>query len=265
MTVKDLLDSKGKRMLTEIYVTTEEEAAAAESAGVDLLSVEERFLTPALRAACPTCFIIAGLQYGAHCSAVEYIRAGFNARALGADACYSASSPEIINAMFKEGIPVVGHVGLVPSRATWTGGFRAVGKTAESAKAVYDQTMRLQEAGAIGIELEVVPDQIATVIAQRTTMFVISMGAGSGGDAQYLFACDILGSHTGHYPRHAKRYRDFAAEYARLQDERVAAFSEFVADVHSGSYPEARHVVDADRAELQRFLAMLEDDSHAPA
>ena len=64
-------------------------------------------------------------------------------------------------------------------------------------------------------------------ISKRTTLFMVSMGAGTGCDAQYLFAEDVLGSNTGHYPRHAKRYRDFAAEYARLQKERVAAFTEF--------------------------------------
>ena len=53
----------------------------------------------------------------------------------------------------------------------------------------------------------------------------------AGCDAQYLFAEDILGTNRGHMPRHSKVYRNFAAEYDRLQAERVAAFKEFIADV----------------------------------
>ena len=66
---------------------------------------------------------------------------------------------------------------------------------------------------------------------------MLSMGAGAGCDAQYLFAEDVLGSNRGHMPRHSKVYRNFAAEYDRLQAERVAAFGEFVADVGERRLP----------------------------
>lgn len=80
------------------------------------------------------------------------------------------------------------------------------------------------------------------------------MGAGTGCDAQYLFAEDVLGQNRGHMPRHSKVYRNFAAELDRLQEERVAAFREFVADVDSRAYPEDRHVVRMDPAELGKFM-----------
>ncbi|HEX6659462.1 MAG TPA: hypothetical protein VF065_15335, partial [Ilumatobacter sp.] len=64
-----------------------------------------------------------------------------------------------------------------------------------------------------------------------------------GGDAQYLFSTDILGYSDWWTPRHSKQYRDFRAEYARLQAEREGAFREFVADVSSGEYPQPEHVV----------------------
>ena len=82
--------------------------------------------------------------------------------------------------------------------------------------------------------------------------------AGAGCDAQYLFATDVLGSHQGHYPRHAKRYRDFKSEYARLQDERIAAFREYAKDVRSGAFPESRHKVTMDAAELDAFLREID-------
>ena len=137
-----------------------------------------------------------------------------------------------------DNIPVIGHVGLIPSRATWTGGFKAVGKTADSAMQIFEAVKKYEAAGAFGAEIEVVPVEVAEAISKRTSLIMLSMGAGTGCDAQYLFAEDVLGTNRGHMPRHSKVYRNFAAEYDRLQAERVAAFSEFVADVNSKAYPE---------------------------
>jgi 3-methyl-2-oxobutanoate hydroxymethyltransferase len=81
-----------------------------------------------------------------------------------------------------------------------------------------------------------------------------SMGSGPGCDAQYLFAEDILGENKTRLPRHAKAYRNFAAEYERLQAERVKAFAEFRDDVASGAFPEDSHVVRMAPSELEKFL-----------
>jgi 3-methyl-2-oxobutanoate hydroxymethyltransferase len=155
---------------------------------------------------------------------------------------------------------VVGHVGLVPSRATWTGGFRAVGKTAEDALRLYREVKAYESAGAFAfaVEIEVVPEAVATEISRRTSVLLWSMGAGAGCDAQYLFANDILGYTVGHVPRHAKVYRDFRSEHARLQAERIAAFGEFVSDVASGVYPGEGHLVRMDPEELDAFRERLE-------
>jgi 3-methyl-2-oxobutanoate hydroxymethyltransferase len=80
------------------------------------------------------------------------------------------------------------------------------------------------------------------------------MGCGAVCDAQYLFSCDILGSNTGHYPRHAKRYADLATEEVRLQRLRVDAFRAFAADVRSAGYPERRHEIHV----AQDFMDALE-------
>ena len=79
---------------------------------------------------------------------------------------------------------MVSHVGLIPSRATWTGGFKAVGKTATSALAVMEHVRQLEEIGAFGAELEVVPDRVAAEIAKRTKLVLLGMGAGPHADAQ---------------------------------------------------------------------------------
>jgi 3-methyl-2-oxobutanoate hydroxymethyltransferase len=153
---------------------------------------------------------------------------------------------------------VVGHVGLVPSRATWTGGFRAVGKTADQALMVWDQVKRLEDAGAFGAELEVVPDRVVAEITKRTSLIMLGMGAGPHADAQYLFAEDVLGYTRGHKPRHAKTYRNFRSEMDRLQGERVAAFTEYKADVDSGAYPAPAHVVPIADAEFDGFMKGLD-------
>ncbi|WP_245639346.1 3-methyl-2-oxobutanoate hydroxymethyltransferase [Rubellimicrobium mesophilum] len=136
-----------------------------------------------------------------------------------------------------------------------------MGKTADDALRLYEEVKAYESAGAFAVEIEVVPVEVATAISQRVNILLWSMGSGPGCDAQYLFAEDILGTNRGHMPRHAKVYRDLAAEEDRLQRERVAAFREFVADVEGGAYPEDQHVVRMRPEELEGFLDGLEGRS----
>ena len=257
MTIEDLRALKGKRQLTMLFVDTLEEAAAASAAGIDILSIIEPVWTPEMREAAGDCFVQVGLIYGQHCTYEDYLRAAHAGLMKGGDAFYCAASLGTIAKLAREGIPVVGHVGLIPARATWTGGFKAVGKTAGQAMQVYEDVKRLEAAGAVGAEIEVVPARVAAEISKRTSLILLSMGAGAGADAQYLFAEDVLGYSGGHRPRHAKVYRNFRAEYDRLQSERVAAFKEFRADVESGDYPEEKHLVPIAAAEFEGFMKGL--------
>ncbi len=256
-TVAELLALKGQQQLTMLYVTTLDEAAAAEAAGIDILSIVDSLWTPAMRAAAPSCFVQVGLIYGQLATFEDYLRAAHRAIQIGGDAVYCAASLDTVRRLRAEGLPVVGHTGLIPSRRTWTGGFRAVGKTRESAMFVYRQVKELEEAGAFAAEIEVVPERVAAEISKRTSLLLFSMGAGTGCDAQYLFADDVLGQNDGHVPRHAKVYRNFQAEYARLQQERIAAFREFAADVAEGRYPAAEHLVGIADDEFEAFRQQL--------
>lgn len=259
-TVADLLAMKGKRQLSMLRVTTLEEAEAAEAAGIDLISVPfELIYDPQFRDAAPGRFTIPGGEYGQiGATTDEILRSAVKLRAASADAIYCAAGLPTIRRLREEHIPVCGHTGLIPSHATWTGGFKAVGKTAEMAEYVLRQVKDLEAAGAFSAEIEVVPAEVATAISERTSMLLLSMGAGAGCDAQYLFADDVLGMNRGHYPRHAKVYRNLAAEFDRIQRERTAAFAEFADDVRSGAYPEARHTVAIDEQELAKFLDGLD-------
>ncbi|MFM2106757.1 MAG: hypothetical protein RL338_1789 [Chloroflexota bacterium] len=261
LTVADIRAAKGTRQFTMLRTEDWASLEAAEKAGVDMVSVPpEMVLAPHFREVAPTLFAVPGMNFFELGTADDFTRWAFTMLKASADAVYCSAGLPTIRQLAADNVPVIGHVGLIPSRATWTGGLRAVGKTAESAMAVYRSVKALEEAGAFGAEIEVVPAEIAAEISRRTSLFMISMGAGTGGDAQYLFGTDVLGENRGHIPRHAKVYRDFAAEYDRLQGERIAAFGEFVADVRSGAYPEPRHLVPADAAELDRFRRALAAD-----
>lgn len=256
-TVADMLALKGKRQVTMLFVDKIEEAAAASAAGIDMLSIISPVWTPEMRQAAGNCFVQVGLIYGDQCTYEDYLRAAHANMKIGGDCFYCAGSLDTISKLAAEGIPVVGHVGLIPARRTWTGGFKAVGKTAQSAMMVYKQVKDLEAAGAFAAEIEVVPERVAAEISKRTSLLLLSMGAGTGCDAQYLFAEDVLGYTPGHRPRHAKVYRNFRAELDRLQQERIAAFKEFIRDVETGAYPEEKHLVPIDDAEFEAFTKLL--------
>jgi 3-methyl-2-oxobutanoate hydroxymethyltransferase len=261
LTVKDLFALKGKRQMAQIYVRNAKEAAACEAAGIDMIVTSERTSdVAAIRAAAPNTFLTIGLAYGEdYSSPADAVRGGFRALKNGADTVYCGSSMQFVEAMANEGIPVCGHVGMIPYKATWFGGFKAVGKTAIDAMQVYQRTIDYQNAGAVAVEIEIVPHLVATEISKRVNIILIGMGAGTGCDAQYLFSTDVLGDNVGHVPRHAKVYRNFKAEYERLYQESIAAFREFKQDVDSGAYPENRHSLEIKAEEYAKFLELIEE------
>jgi len=233
---------KGRRQLTELNVTGPEQARAAEAAGIDIVvsgRVEQR---AAIRAAAADTHFCFGLTYGQHVNSDEALRAAFDALAAGADSIYCCLSPRIIEGLAREGVPVVGHAGLVPQKARLTG-FRAFGKTLPEAQALWSDIRDLEQAGAVAVELEVVAELVATAISRRTPMTVISMGSGGGCDVQYLFAVDVLGETLGRMPRHARRYADLPAEYARLHEMPVAAMRAFADDTARGAFPDPSETV----------------------
>ncbi len=258
-TVADLRARKGKGQLTMLRIFTIEEAAAAEEAGIDVVSIPPDLAThPDYRKVAPSLFSMTGMDHRETGTREDYLRFAGRMLMAGADALYCSGGLGTVKFLADEYIPVVGHVGLVPSRCTWTGGFKAVGKTADDALALLEEVRAYEAAGAFAVEIEVVPVEVASAISPMVGILLWSMGSGPGCDVQYLFAEDILGTNRGHMPRHAKVYRNFAAEFDRLQRERVAAFREFIADVASGTYPEEKHVVRMPDTALATFRSRLE-------
>ena len=260
-TVKDLRDLKGKRVLTETVPFSIEEAIAAEEAGIDTMKV--RFdpnnpdLAISIRRAAPNTFMAFSVPLIAAASEEEAVRLAYKAMEIGADAVMCQWSPRFIAAATEAGVPVQGHAGLVPRRSTWTGGLKAVGKTLDEAIWVYNKIKEFEKAGAYAVEVEVIPEELLTEISKRTKLLTSSIGAGKGGDIQFLFAEDILGNNPPPYPRHSKQYRQLYKMKEKMQLERVAGFKEFIKDVKTGNFPKTEHVIRASSGLIESFVKAL--------
>jgi len=155
-------------------------------------------------------------------------------------------------------IPFQSHVGFIPRRTTWIGGIRSFGKTANEALELFKDVKDIEETGAWGIEVELVPENILEIITKQTSLFTISIGSGIAADAQFLFAEDILGQSKIKFPRHAKKYKDFNKIYEKLQKERINAFREYQRDVVNKKFPSKNNVVIANKKELEKFKKLIE-------
>lgn len=253
-TIYDLRLQKGKRKWVQVHVDSAAEAMAAFDAGIEIIGCEPDSTFESIRAAVPNAFLQAGMPHGLASTADEAVREGFRLLERGADTIYCSHSPRYIEAMAREGIPVTGHVGLVPNLARWTN-FRALGRTADEAAKVFQAAKDIESAGAAFLEVEVVPVELADLITRETTLITMGMGCGNVCDTQYLFSSDILGTHRGHYPRHSKTYADFVQLEAELQAKRIEAFQAFIQDVETGAYPEKRHEIHMMKDEHERLLA----------
>ncbi len=153
-------------------------------------------------------------------------------------------------AIAESSIGVMGHVGLTPQSATKLGGFRAQGRTANAALALYDDSLALQDAGCFAIVLEAVPGPVAARITEALEIPTIGIGAGAGCDGQVLVWHDLLGMYEGPAPR-------FVKQYGRIAEEIGEALGAYVADVRSGAFPEEQHTYSIPEPELAEFEAAL--------
>ena len=263
-TVKHLQDLKGKRVLTETMPFTTSEAAAAEQAGIDLMKVKFDPNNPAsaiaIRKAAPHTFMTFCIGLTKIATPAEAVRAGYDAMEIGADGIMCQWGPEFIQAVSSVGIPVEAHAGLVPRLSTWTGGLKAVGKTLDEALWVFRQIRAFEDAGAWAVEVEVVPAELLAQISSRTRLVTSSIGAGSGGDIQFMFAEDILGNHAPPFPRHTKQYRNLFKLEQALQEERIGGFRDYIEDVKNGIFPGPEHIVKAPEGLIEQFLASVDDN-----
>jgi 3-methyl-2-oxobutanoate hydroxymethyltransferase len=259
LTVFDLKKLKGKRTIKFVQVDTLEQAIAAKEAGIEMIGtgyIESKAHFPSVLEGIHFQF---DLQWGQHSNADEALKSAMQAMNDGAQSIYCPMSPQVVEVLAREGIPVIAHAGLIPPKITLTGGYRAVGRSLEEVKQVWESTKSFESAGAFAIELEVIPDKLASEITKRTSLFTISLGSGADCDAQYLFSADILGENKDFLPRHAKRYKTFFNEYERLHEERVNAYKDYISDVEANLFADKQYSVSIKDDVLNDLIKSIEN------
>jgi 3-methyl-2-oxobutanoate hydroxymethyltransferase len=141
---------------------------------------------------------------------------------------------EHVRSLVRVGIPVMGHLGLLPQSVHALGGFHVQGRSAEAAKKMVRDAQALEEAGAYSIVLEAIPPDVAAEITAAVRVPTIGIGAGPNCDGQVLVISDLLGLARGQSPRFVKRY-------AELGDAVVRAVSAYVGEVRGGAFPAPEH------------------------
>ena len=158
-----------------------------------------------------------------------------------------------IEALTRAGIPVMGHIGLTPQAINALGKHRVQGKTRDTARAVLHDALAVQEAGAFGIVLELVPEQLAAAVTARLKIPTIGIGAGAGCSGQVQVITDFLG--VGDWlPRHAKRY-------ANLHDTILQAAIAYRDEVVAGTFPTEAQSSRMDPAILDEVLGRGREDA----
>ena len=157
----------------------------------------------------------------------------------------------IIKAIADAGVPVMSHVGMCPHFVHQYGGFKLQGKTADEAMKVIDDGLAIQEAGAIGFEIEAVPAPVARAVDAAVDIFTFGIGAGPASCGQLLLAFDLLGVFDQFKPKFTKRY-------ANISEIAVDALKTYAAEVRSGQFPDADHsygMKPEEEEKLKRLLA----------
>lgn len=138
-----------------------------------------------------------------------------------------------IKAITDAGILVMGHIGLTPQSSGQLGGFKAQGRTIDSARNVIMDALAVQEAGAYALLVEAVPPEVTAFLASKLTIPVYSIGAGLC-DGQLLISGDMLGKFQAFTPK-------FVKKYANVAEVETNAFREYIRDVKSRQFPADEH------------------------
>lgn len=210
-----------------------------------------KVFTGAVSRGTKNCMVVADMPFMSYHTTVE--EAVKNAGELiiaGASAVKLEGATEhilnVVQRCVESGIPVMGHLGFTPQYLNVLGGYKIQGKSAKKTEFILTQSLKLQDAGAFSVVLEMVPEESAEYITEKLSIPTIGIGAGRYTDGQILVADDVLGKYSEFKPK-------FARKYANLADTIKKAASNYVLDVNSGSFPddsEVFHLPDNETAEL---------------
>ncbi|MDP4096617.1 3-methyl-2-oxobutanoate hydroxymethyltransferase [Paenibacillus sp. P96] len=146
----------------------------------------------------------------------------------------------VVRAAVQAGVPVLGHIGLTPQSVNQIGGYRIQGKDAADARRLLADAKALEEAGAFGIVLELVTEEVATLISKELSIPTIGIGAGRGCDGQVLVYHDVLQYASSYRPKR------FVQTYGDIGTLIKDSLGRYVADVKGRAFPAEQHVFNAD-------------------
>lgn len=209
----------------------------------------------AVRRGAPKAFVIGDMPWNAVRHGVSraleaarrFIREG------GCDAVKVEWGPhalELTRRLVKEGIPVMGHLGLTPQTAAKNGGFKVRARSAADAALLFGRAKEWESFGAFSVLLECVPVNVARAVTKDLKIPVIGIGAGPYCDGQVLVFQDVVGLFRKFKPKFVKNY---AAGDALFQK----AVSRYVSDVRKGVFPSQKHSFHMDPDQAKRFQEIL--------
>ena len=274
LTVPDLaLKKKAGEKVVVVSIPDYPSAVWADRAGVDIAAVGDSLgmvsygfpntlpvtidmmiqHAQAVRRGAPNALILVAMTYGSYATpdlgvanAVRLMKEG------GADIVKMQGGREkahIIRAIADAGVPVMSHVGMCPHFMHQYGGFKLQGKTAAEAMRIVEDGIAIEEAGAIGFEIEAVPAPVAKAVDDAVKVFTFGIGAGPASCGQLLLAFDLLGVFDQFKPKFTKRY-------ANVSEIAVNALKQFAAEVREGKFPDADHSYGM-KPEEQELLSKL--------
>ncbi len=200
-------------------------------------------------------FIIGDMPYMSYNVTIPdaIANAGRFIKEAGADAVKIEGGAHVVStlgAMVRAGIPCVGHLGLTPQTANMLGGYHVQGRDVMAAKKMVDDAVQLEDAGAIMIVLECVPDRVAGLIAAKVSVPVIGIGAGPDCDGQVLVLHDMLGFKGGYSPK-------FVKAYAGCAESILNAARAYHKDVTEKSFPTPEQSFAMEDAEFEKLKRIV--------
>ena len=156
-----------------------------------------------------------------------------------------------IKAIADGGMLVMGHIGLTPQSSGQLGGFKAQGRTAETAKELIEDALVIEEAGAFALLVEAVPPEVCGIIREKLKIPVYSIGAGWEADGQLMICSDVLGIFQAFTPKFVKKYEN-------LGEKTVSAFEQYVQDARNGLFPKEEHAYKMVEGELPKLKELLD-------
>jgi 3-methyl-2-oxobutanoate hydroxymethyltransferase len=141
---------------------------------------------------------------------------------------------DTVRMLVDNGIPVLGHIGLLPQSVRGMGGFRVQGRSASDIERLLADARALDQAGCFALVVEGVPPDTARQITEAVAIPTIGIGAGPHCDGQVLVVNDLLGMGAGSPPKFVKRYVDLGTAMRE-------AFASYRQDVESVAFPAAEH------------------------